>query len=65
MEIILALDNSLEGETTSMYIAKEIRKVNLKIRVSRLAQGLSTGADLEYADESTVREALRGRREVK
>lgn len=63
-EVILALDNSLEGETTSMYITKEIKKTDPKIKISRLAQGLSTGADLEYADETTVREALRGRREV-
>jgi recombination protein RecR len=67
-EVILALDNSLEGETTSMYITKEIKNQSAsrrtKIKISRLAQGLSTGADLEYADETTVREALRGRREV-
>jgi len=63
-EIILALDNSLEGETTAMYISKEIKKINPNIKVSRLAQGLSTGADLEYADETTIREALRGRREI-
>jgi recombination protein RecR len=63
-EVILALDNSLEGETTAMYIAKEIKKINSKVKISRLAQGLPTGADLEYADETTVREALRGRREV-
>jgi len=67
-EIILALDNSLEGETTAMYISKaigkKVQKLGLKIKVSRLAQGLPTGADLEYADETTVREALRGRREI-
>jgi len=64
-EIILALDPSLEGETTATYVAQKIKKNAPQIRVSRLAQGLPTGADLEYADEITIREALRGRREIK
>ena len=63
-EVILALDNSLEGETTAMYVIKEVKNQKSKVKISRLAQGLSTGSNLEYADETTVREALRGRREI-
>jgi len=62
-EIIMALNPSLEGDTTSIYIARKIKKFfKNKVKISRLAQGLPTGAVLEYADELTIKEALRGRR---
>ncbi len=64
-EIILAFDSSLEGDATALYVAKEIRKLSQKPKISRLASGLPIGADLEYADETTLREALRGRQEMK
>jgi recombination protein RecR len=63
-EIILATNPSLEGEATAMYIAKQLKQPNFShIKVTRIARGLPTGADLEYADEFTLSKALEGRRE--
>lgn len=61
-EMILALNPDLEGETTSLYLAKLIKPLNLKI--TRLARGLPSGADLEYADEITLANALKYRNEL-
>lgn len=61
-EIIIATNPNLEGETTAMYLAKRLRGFNLKI--TQLARGLSTGSDLEYADEMTVSHALEERKKV-
>ncbi|MDP2944299.1 MAG: recombination mediator RecR [bacterium] len=60
-EIILALNFTLEGETTSLYLTK-ILKDHLKI--TRLAKGLPAGSDLEYADELTLANALKYRSEI-
>ena len=60
-EVILATNPNLEGEATSMYIYRLISP--LEIRVTRLARGLPTGGDLEYADETTLSRALEGRQE--
>jgi len=60
-ELILATDPSLEGEATAMYIAKQIEKDKIKIKVTRIARGLPVGGDLEYADEITLARALEGR----
>ncbi len=63
-EVILATDPSLEGEATSMYIAKEVDKINQKgLKITRIARGLPVGGDLEYADEITLTRALEGRKE--
>ncbi len=59
-EIILALNPDLAGETTMMYIEKQISAFGGKI--SRLARGLPTGSDLQYADEITLESALKNRR---
>ena len=61
-EILLATNPNLEGEATSMYIARLIKP--LGIRVTRLARGLPVGGDLEYADQVTMAKALEGRREI-
>jgi recombination protein RecR len=61
-EIILAFNPDLEGETTSMYLAKLLKPY--KIKITRLAKGLPMGADLEYADEITLSNALKYRNEV-
>lgn len=61
-EIILALNPTLEGETTSMYLSKLLSSYNIKI--TRLARGLPMGADLEYADEMTISNALKFRNEM-
>lgn len=60
-EIILALNPSTEGEATALYLARQLAESGVK--VSRLARGLPTGAELTYADEVTLAAALAGRRE--
>jgi len=61
-EIIIATNTSLEGESTAMYIHKEMRnRFDNKIRVSRIGKGLPMGADIEYADEDTLKDSLAGR----
>ena len=64
-EIILATSTSLEGEATAMYISKELREKHNEIKVSRIGKGLPIGADIEYADEGTLSDALKGRVDYK
>ncbi|MFA6588080.1 MAG: recombination mediator RecR [Patescibacteria group bacterium] len=59
-EVIFALNPDVEGETTILYLTKTLRPLNVKL--SRLARGLPLGADLEYADEVTLGDALKGRK---
>ena len=61
-EVILATNSNVEGEATAMYLAKLIKP--LGIRVTRLAQGLPVGGDIEYADEVTLSRAFAGRRDM-
>jgi len=61
-EIILATNISLEGESTAMYLQKQLSPFGIKI--TRLARGLPVGGDLEYADETTLARALEGRSEM-
>lgn len=61
-EIILAVNPSVEGEATSLYIAKLLKPFGVK--VTRIAHGLPVGGDLEYADEVTIARALEGRRQL-
>lgn len=61
-ELILATNPNIEGEATAMYIARLIKPAG--IRVSRIANGIPVGGDLEYADEITLLKALEGRREL-
>lgn len=61
-EVILAFNPDLEGESTTLYLTRQLK--SLKIKITRLAKGLPTGADLEYADAVTLTDALKGRREV-
>lgn len=61
-EVIIATNPDLEGEATSLYIAKRLKPAG--ITVSRLAKGLPMGSDVEYADEITLANALSGRRKV-
>lgn len=62
LEIILALSPTMEGESTSLYLQKILK--NPKIKISKLARGLSTGASLEYADENTLSYALKFRGKI-
>ena len=52
----------MEGETTALYLVKILKPYKLKI--TRLAKGLPVGADLEYADEITLTNALKYRNEL-
>lgn len=61
-EIILALNPSVEGEATTLYIAKLLKPFDIK--VSRIALGIPVGSDLEYSDEITLARAIEGRREI-
>lgn len=61
-EVILALNPSVEGEATSLYLTKLIKPFGIK--VSRIAFGLPVGADLEYADEITIAKAIESRHEI-
>jgi len=61
-EVILATNPNLEGESTAMYISRQLATAGA--RVTRLAHGLPMGGDLEYADEVTLTRALEGRREI-
>ena len=58
-EVILALNADTEGETTSLYLAKLIKPLGIK--VSRIARGLPIGGDLEFADEATIGRAMLSR----
>ena len=58
-EIVIATNPSIEGEATSLYIAKLLNEQSVK--VTRLARGLPMGGDLEYLDEATLMRAMEGR----
>ena len=59
IEIIIATNPSVEGETTALYLAKILSDKNLSI--SKLARGIPVGSDLEYVDDATLIRAMEGR----
>lgn len=61
-EVIVATNASSEGEATAMYLSRLIKPAGIK--VTRLAHGLSVGADIDYADEMTLFKAVEGRTEL-
>lgn len=62
-EIIIATNPTTEGEATAMYICESLRPFGVKI--TRIAQGIPVGTDLDFADDITLLRAMEGRREVK
>lgn len=70
-EVILATNPTMEGEATAMYIAKQLRGEPFdsaqgkrgEVRITRIGRGLPTGADIEYADSTTLDQAMTGRSE--
>lgn len=62
LKINIGNESNLEGESTAMYISRLVKPIGIK--VTRLAQGLSVGGDLEYADEVTLSKAIAGRTEM-
>lgn len=61
-ELILATNPTLEGEATAMYLKQRLK--GRPVRLTRLARGLPSGGDLEYADVTTLSQALEGRQEI-
>ena len=61
-EVIIATNPDVEGEATAMYIARILKPLGIK--VSRIAQGVSMGSDIEYADEVTLSKAINDRKEM-
>lgn len=64
IELILATNTSMEGESTAMYIAKLVRDAGFseeEVKITRIARGLPVGGDIEYADDITLSRALDGR----
>ena len=61
-EIVLATGTTVEGDATALYIARAIQDIG--VTISRIAQGLPKGGELEYADEITLSQAMEGRRTV-
>ncbi len=67
VELILATNTSMEGESTAMYITKAVRENGLaddQVKITRIARGLPVGGDIEYADSNTLSRALEGRSSV-
>lgn len=60
-EVVLALNPDMNGESTMLFLIKQIQTINDKIKTTRLARGLPMGSDLKYADEITLGNALRNR----
>ena len=61
-EVVLAMNATLEGQTTAHYIAERLE--TLPVRITQLAHGLPVGGELDYLDEGTLAQALRARRPV-
>ena len=62
MEIILATNASIEGDTTALYLGKILNEKG--VEVTRLARGLPVGGELEYVDEATLQRAIEGRTQL-
>jgi len=65
IEIILATNPTMEGQATAMYIRRQVEELangHGDVTITRLGLGLPTGADLEYADDNTLTQAIEGRR---
>ena len=60
-EVIVATNASVEGESTALFLQRQIRQAGLTTTLSRLARGIPAGVDLEYTDQITLAHALEGR----
>lgn len=63
-EIILAINHTVEGDTTALYVISAIKETGKSIKITRLAKGLPTGSDIKYADEITLGQAILERKEI-
>jgi len=62
-EIILATNPTVSGNASALYISQQL--ISAGVRITRIAQGVPSGGDIEYIDEGTLRSAFDGRREMK
>ena len=62
-ELIIATNSSVEGESTALFIQKQIKEAGIETKLTRLARGIPVGVDLEYAGQITLSHALEGRRD--
>lgn len=63
-EVIIATNASVEGESTALFLQRQIQEAKIDTKLSRLARGIPVGVDLEYADQITLGHALEGRRRL-
>ncbi len=63
-EVIIATNASVEGESTAVFLERQIHEAMPDLQVTRLARGIPVGVDLEYADQITLTHALEGRRQI-
>lgn len=63
-EVIIATNASVEGESTAIFLERQIRDAKIPTEISRLARGIPAGVDLEYADQITLGHALEGRKKL-
>jgi len=63
-ELIFAINHTVEGDATSLYLKQVLEESGLKFRITRLAKGLPTGSDIRYADEITLGQAIIERKEM-
>lgn len=63
-EVIIATNPTMEGDATAIYLNKRLRTTKPKFSITRLGMGIPTGADLEYADDVTLAQAIEGRRSL-
>ncbi|MFC1624410.1 recombination mediator RecR [Candidatus Omnitrophota bacterium] len=61
-EVILSTDSDAEGETTALYLSKELKP--LKVKISRIAYGIPVGENFDYIDQATLIKAIEGRRSM-
>lgn len=61
-EVIIATNASVEGESTALFLQRQIQEAGITITISRLARGIPVGVDLEYADQISLSHALQGRK---
>jgi len=62
-EIMLALNHTVEGDATSLYISRALKEAGVTARLTRLAKGLPTGSDIRYADELPLSQAISERKD--